>query len=127
MSFSSFLDLLLLKLLFSMASQGSSSSDSGPSVDARIGGLDDRITSVRARVERQERLQQATNDAGEAAWNLLNDDIRRLCTNHTEQLQVVREEVQTGLKDVANTQGDFGQRITTLETTVAKLVSKLEK
>jgi RNA binding exosome subunit len=124
----------LLKLLFSMASQGSSSSDSGPSVDARIGALEDRITSVRARVERQERLQQATNEAGEAAWDLLNDDIRSLRTDHTEQMQVVREEVQTGLKDVENTQGDYGKRITTLETrltaletAVAKLVSKLEK
>ena len=42
-------------------------------------------------------------------------------------MEEFKDEVRTGFKDEANIHGDFGKRITALETAVAKLVAKLDK
>ena len=85
---------------------------------------------LRARVDKQDKLLQATNQAGEQTWDILNEDIRKLRANHsasTENLEDFKEETRTNFKDVANTQGDFGKCISALETVVSKLMAKIGK
>ena len=85
---------------------------------------------LRARVDKQDKLLQATNQEGEQTWDILNEDIRKLRTDHSdssENLEDFKEETRTSFKDVANTQGDFGKRISGLETVVSKLTAKLGK
>ena len=85
---------------------------------------------LRARVDKQDKLLQASNQAGEKTWDILNEDIRKLHTDHmasTENLEDFKEETQTSFKDVTNTQGDFGKCISALETDVSKLITKLGK
>ena len=85
---------------------------------------------LRARVDKQDKLLQATNQAGEQTWDILNEDIRKLRADHsasTENSEDFKEETRTSFKDVANTQGDFWKRISALETAVSKLIAKLGK
>ena len=85
---------------------------------------------LRARVDKQDKLLQASNQAGKKTWDILNKDIRKLRADHmasTENLEDFKEEIQTSFKDVANAQGDFGKRISALETAVSKLIAKLDK
>ena len=85
---------------------------------------------LRARLDNQDKNLQATNKAGEQAWDLLNEDIRKLREDHsasTENLDEFKEETRTSFKDVAITHGDFGKRISALETTVSKLMDKIGK
>ena len=117
-----------IKLLM-MASHGSSSS-SGPSVEDRIDSLENTMGRLRARLDNQDKLLQATSKAGEQTWDLLNKDIRKLQADHsssTENLEDFKEETRTSFKDAANIQGDFGKRISALETAVSKLMAKLGK
>ena len=126
---------------FLMASQDSTSSGSGMSVDQRIESLENRIAEIRGRVERQERLRRENKESVDSSWDLLNTDIRLLRTEHEAHRQEteahqqdIREEATTGFKDVAVTLGEFGQRIAdlevrldTMETPMGKLASKLEQ
>ena len=85
---------------------------------------------LRARLDSQDKLLQATSKAGEQTWDLLNKDIRKLQADHsssTENLEDFKEETRTSFKDAANIQGDFGKRISALETGVSKLMAKLGK
>ena len=112
-----------------MASHGSSS-DSGLSVEERIESLENSMGRLRASVDKQDKLLQASNQAGEQTWDILNEDIRKLRADHmasTENLEDFKEETQTSFKDVANTKGDFGKRISALETVVSNLMAKLGK
>ena len=61
---------------------------------------------LRARVDKQDKLLQVTNQAGEQTWDILNEDIRKLRADHSasaENLEDFKEEVHTSFKDVANT------------------------
>ena len=85
---------------------------------------------LRARLDNQDKLLQATSQAGEKTWDILNEDIRKLREDHSassENLENFQEEVRTGFKDAANIHGDFGKRISALETDVSKLIAKLDK
>ena len=85
---------------------------------------------LRARVDKQDKLLQATNQAGEQTWDILNEDIKKLRADHSaslENLQDFKEEVHTSFKDVANTHGDFGKHISALETAISKLIAKIDK
>ena len=85
---------------------------------------------LRARVDKHDKLLQASNQAGEQTWDILNEDIRKLRADHTasiKNLEDFKEETQTSFKDVANTQGDVGERISALETAVSKLIAKIGK
>ena len=115
--------------LIEMASHGSTS-DSGPSVEAKIDSLETSLGRLRAHLERQDKLLQEANQAGEKAWDLINEDIRKLRADHaasTENLENFEEESHTNFKDVANVHGDFGNRISTLESTIANLKAKMGK
>ena len=81
-------------------------------------------------MDKQDKLLQATNQEGEQTWDILNEDTRKLCPDHSASignLEDFKEEVHTSVKDVANTQGDFGNHISALETVVSKLLAKLDK
>ena len=85
---------------------------------------------LRGRVDKQDKLLQATNQAGEQTWDILNEDIKKLRADHSaslENLQDFKEEVHTSFKDVANTHGDFGKHISTLEKAVSNLMAKPDK
>ena len=111
------------------------------SVDQRIETLENQIAELRGRVERQERLQRENKESVDSSWDLLNKDIRLLCTEHdahqeetTARLQVIRDEASTGSKWDAVTLENYGQCITdlelrldTMETAVGKIASKLEQ
>ena len=115
--------------LLAMASHGSSS-ESGPTVEERIESLENTMGRLRARVDKQDKLLQATNQVGEQTWDILNEDIRKLRADHSASignLEDFKEELHTSFKDVANTQGDFVKRISALETAVSKLLAKLDK
>ena len=115
--------------LLAMASH-SSSSESGPSVEDRIESLETSMGRLKARLDSQDKRMQATSQAGEQTWDILNEDIRKLREDHSassENLEDFKEEVRTGFKDAANTHGDFGKRISALEIAVSKLIAKLDK
>ena len=112
-----------------MDSRGSSS-ESGPTAEERLDTLENAMGRLRARADRQDQALQLTIQDGEKSWDLLNDDIRKLRADlsaSSENLEDVKEEVHTGFKDVANTQGDFGNRLSALEKAVNKLFAKLDK
>ena len=85
---------------------------------------------LKARLDKQDKLLQVTNQVGEKTWDILNEDIRKLRADHstsTENLEDFKEETHTSVKDVANSQGYFGKRISAMETVVSKLMAKLGK
>ena len=85
---------------------------------------------LRARLDNQDKLLQATSQEGEQTWDILNEDLRKLRADHSalaENLEYFKEEVHTGFKDAANIHGDFGKRISALETVVSKLIARLDK
>ena len=85
---------------------------------------------LRARLDNQDKLLQATTKLGEQTWDLLNEDLRKLRADHeasTENLEDFKEETCTSFKDAANIQGDFGKHISALETAVSKLMAKIGK
>ena len=93
-----------------MASQGSSL-DTGLIVEERLDSLENAMGRLRTRVDKQDKLLQATNQAGEQTWDILNEDIRKLRADHstsTENLEDFKEEVHTSFKDVSNTQETSG-------------------
>ena len=90
----------------------SSSSGSGPSVEDRIDSLETSMGRLRARLDSQDKRLQATSQAGEKTWDILNEDIRKLREDHSassKNLENFKDEVRTGFKDAANTHGDFGK------------------
>ena len=117
-----------LEELIAMASYSSSSS--GPLVENWIDSLETSMGRLRARLDSQDKKLEATSHAGEKTWDLLNEDLRKLREYHSassERMEDFKEEVRTGFKDAANTHGDFGKCISSLETVVAKLIAKLDK
>ena len=99
-----------------MASEGSSSS--GVSAEVRIGSLEAVMGRLRAKLDDQDKTLEAVSKAGEHSWDLLNKDLRQLRADLNGNLKDFKEETRTGFKDAANTHGDFGNRITALETEV---------
>ena len=108
-----------------MASEGSSSS--GISAEGRIGSLEDAMGHLRAKLDEQDKKLQTVSKAGDQAWDLLNKELRQLRSDLTDKLKAVKDESHTGFKDAAITHGYFGNRITALESEVAKLKAKLDK
>jgi len=112
-----------------MDSRGSSS-DSGLSVEERLDALETALGRLRARADRQDQKLQATIQAGEQSWDLLNEDIRKLreeISVSSGNIEDFKEDVQTSFKDAANRHGNFGNRICTLEKAVNKLIAKVDK
>ena len=67
---------------------------------------------------------------GEKAWDLINEDLRKLRADHedsNEKLENFKEDSQTNFKDIANVHGNFGNRISALEAAIANLQSKMGK
>ena len=67
---------------------------------------------------------------GEQSWNLLNEDIRKPRADLSaslENMEEFKEDVHTDFKDIANTHGDFGKRLSALEQSVNKLLAKMDK
>ena len=84
---------------------------------------------LRAKLDDQDNKLQDVTKAGEQTWDLLNKDLRQLRADlsaSTEKLEDFKDEMRTSFKDAAVTHGDFGKRISTLETTVSKLKAKLD-
>ena len=84
---------------------------------------------LRAKLDDQDKKLQVVTKAGEQSWDLLNKDLRQLRADLSasiDKLKDFKDEMRTGFKDVAITHGDFGNRITALETAVAKLKAKLD-
>ena len=85
---------------------------------------------LRARLDQQENLLKESNRAGEKAWDLINNNLRKLRADHDsskENLEDFKEEVQANFKDVANVHGNFGIRISSLESAMVKLKANLGK
>ena len=107
-----------------------SSSESGPTVEDKIVSLESSLGRLRARLDQQENLLKESNQAGEKAWDLINNDLRKLRADHDsskETLEEFKDEVQANLKDMANVHGNFGNRISSLESAMANLKAKLGK
>ena len=107
-----------------MASDDSSSS--GVNAETRIGSLEAAMGQLRIKMDANDKKIDAVSKAGEKSWDLLNTELRQLRADLTGNLSDFKEETRTSFKDEANTQGDFGNRISALELEVAKLKSKLE-
>ena len=117
-----------LRPVLAMASHSYSSS--GPSVEDRIDSLETSMGRLKARLDSQDKKLEEASQAGNKSWDLLNEDIKKLREHQaasSERMEDFKDEVRTGFKDAANTHGDFGKRISDLETAVAKLAAKLNK
>ena len=109
-----------------MASEGSSSSEI--SAEVRIGSLESSMGRLRAKLDNQDKKLQDVTKAGEQTQDLLNKDLRQLredLSASTEKLEDFKDETRTSFKDAAITHGDFGKRISALESAVSKLMAKL--
>ena len=63
-------------------------------------------------------------------WDLINEDLRKLRADHeasTENVEDFKDETRTSFKDAANIHGEFGKRISALETAISKLMAKIGK
>ena len=81
-------------------------------------------------MDRHDNKLEEVSHAGEKTWDLLTEDLRKLRAEQStssEKLEEFKDEVRTGFKDEANMLGDFGKRLSDLETAVEKLASKLNK
>ena len=107
-----------------MASEDSSSS--GVNAETRIGSLEAAMGQLRIKLDANDKKIDVVSKAGEKSWDLLNTELRQLRDDLSGNLNDFKEETRTTFKDEANIQGDFGNRISTLELEVAKLKSKLE-
>ena len=106
------------------------SSSSGISVEGRLAEIESSLGRLRGRVDRHDNKLEEVSHAGEKTWDLLNEDLRKLRAEQStssEKLEEFKDEVRTGFKDEANMLGDFGTRLSDLETAVANLASKLNK
>ena len=84
---------------------------------------------LRAKLDDQDKKLQVVTKAGEQSWDLLNKDLRQLRADlsaSTDKLKDFKDETRTSFKDAAITHGDFGKRISALETAVSKLKAKLD-
>ena len=107
-----------------------SSSESGPTVEDKIVSLESSLGRLRGRLDQQENLLKESNQADEKAWDLINNDLRKLRADHDsskETLEEFKEEAQANFKDVANVHGNFGNRISSLESAMANLKANLGK
>ena len=113
-----------------LAMTSHSSSSSGPSVEDRIEALETSMGRLRGWLDSQDKKLEEASLAGEKSRDLLNEDVRKLREDHaasSKRMEDFKDEVRTGFKDAVNTHGDFGKRISALETIVAKLVAKMDK
>ena len=107
-----------------------SSSDSGPTVEDKIVSLETSLERLWAYLDQQENLLKESNQAGEKAWDLINNELRKLRADHDsskENLENFKEEAQANFKDVANVHGNFGNQISSLESAMANLKANLGK
>ena len=84
---------------------------------------------LRAKLDDQDKKLQVVTKAGEQSSDLRNKDLWQLRANlsaSTDKLKDFKDETRTGFNDAVITHGYFGNRITALETAVAKLKAKLE-
>ena len=112
-----------------MASLGSYL-DLGLIVEERLDTLGNAMDRFRGQMNNQDQMLQSTIQDGEKSWDILNEDIRKLRADMSapaRNLEEFKESVHTSFKDVANTQGDFENRIAALEVAVNKLLAKLDK
>ena len=113
---------------FAMASPSSSSS--GLSVEGRISVLETSMGRLRGQMDSQDKKLKEVSQAGDKTWDLLNEDLRKLREDQaasSESMEEFKDEFRTGFKDASNMHGDFGKRISSLETAVVRLVAKLDK
>ena len=106
------------------------SSSSRILVEGRLAEIESSLGRLRGRVDRHDNKLEEVSHAGEKTWDLLNEDLRKLRAEQStssEKLEEFKDEVRIGFKDEANMLGDFGKRLSDLETAVEKLASKLNK
>ena len=104
-------------------------SETGSTADEKLESLAS-LGRIRAWLDQQDKLLEESNKARETAWNIINEDLRKLRADHEdsiEKLENFKEDTQTNFKDNANVHGNFGNRINALENAIAKLRSKMGK
>ena len=107
-----------------------SSSETGSTVEEKLESLETSLGRLRARLDHHDKTLKESNQAREIAWNLINEDLRKLRADHedsNEKLGNLKEETQTNFKDNANVHGNFGNRINALESAIANLQTKMGK
>ena len=106
------------------------SSSSGISVEGRLAELETSFGRLRGRVDSHDNKLKEVSQAGEKTWDLLNEDLRKLRADQeasSEKMEEFKDEVCTGFKDNTNMLGDFGKRLSKMETAVANLAAKMNK
>ena len=115
---------------FLIMDPGNSSSESGPSVEDRMEALESALSRLRARVDQQNKQLQDNIKAGERAWDILNEDIRKLrddLSSTAGSVEDLKEDTQTEFKDEAIVHGNFGNRICALEEAISRIQAKIDK
>ena len=111
-------------------SSPSSSTSSGLSIEAHLDALESEIGRLRRRIDRQDQQINTNSQASDQSWNLLNEDIRKIrveVSASAENVEDLKDEIQTSFKDAANTHGNLGKRICDLEKQVSNLIAKMNK
>lgn len=109
---------------------GGSSTNLRPTVEDRMEALESVLGRLRARADHQDKQIQENIQAGEKSWDILNENIRNLreyISTIAKNLEELKEDTQTALKDEAISHGIFGNRICTLEEDVNKILAKIDK
>jgi len=106
-----------------------SCSSSDPSVEELLTKIQHAMDRLKLQSEDQGKLLLSKAASGDKSWALLNKDLRTLreeLSASKDSMVDFKDEVYAQIKDVANTHGDFGNPICTLELAVSKLLAILD-
>jgi biopolymer transport protein ExbD len=105
-----------------------SSSNPGLSLEARLLEMKKELDNLKKQVQEQHRYLLYVDKKGELNWEQINEDLAKLREDFDGAKDAGEEytqETEANFKDQANTNGDFGNRICTLEIKVKRLAKML--
>ena len=111
-----------------MASLGSSSAP-GPLYEECLNELQQDMDRLKIKSEEQGKMLQSNIASGDKNWYLINQDLRLLRAEYKEAnggMDDFKEDVYAQFKDVANVTGNFGNRISSLQMAIKKLMEKFD-
>jgi chromosome segregation ATPase len=109
-----------------MASVGSTSG--GKSVEDRLDELQQSIDLLKTKSEEHEGRLHSNNAEDLQKWKKFNKDLQNIKEDLKDskgEVTYFEEVVYTHFKDLANTSGNYGNRIAALEAAVQKILEKL--
>jgi hypothetical protein len=97
-------------------------------VEDRLEEIQQALDLLKSKSDEQGGLLRSNVAEGLSQWNTFNSELRKIKEEIKESrggMEYFQDVVYTQFKDPANTTGDFGNIISTLEASVKKIMEKL--